>query len=187
MVVKKRERILIFFAILAVALCAFGRFYYTPHMKKITTLKEEAKAADLKLKESVLFTREVETVEAEVVRLEKELQSLSDKMFRGEEFGAFLKHLRGESDRLQIKMISMTTQEEKPTLPAGKKPRSAFQYRRVAIQTVLRSRLNPLETYLKGIAELPFLVAVDHLQVERIGDGTSFLKVTIGLSVFVVL
>jgi hypothetical protein len=187
MVVKKRETIIIFFAILAVAIWVFDRFYYTPQKKKITTLKEEAKAADLKLKESVLFTREVETVEAEVVRLEKELQSLSDKMFRGEEFGAFLKHLSDESERLQMKMISMTSQEEKPTPPEGKKPLSAFQYRRVAIQMVLRSRLNAVETYLKGIEQLPFLAAVDHLQVERIGDGTSFLRVTMGLSVFVVL
>ena len=41
MVVKKREKILIFFAILAVAIWAFDRFYYTPQKKKITTLKEE--------------------------------------------------------------------------------------------------------------------------------------------------
>ena len=187
MVLKKREKILIFFSILAVAIWAFDRFYYTPQKKKITTLKEEAKAADLKLKESVLFTQGVETVEAEVARLENKFQRLGDKMLPGEEFRAFLNHLGSKSDRLQMKMISMTTQEEKPSLSEGKKSPSAFQYRRVAIQMVLRSRLNPLRTYLKGIEELPFLAAVDNLQVERIGDGTSFLKVTMELSVFVVL
>jgi hypothetical protein len=108
-------------------------------------------------------------------------------MLRGEEFRAFLKHLGSESDRLQMKMISMTTQEEKPSAPEEKKKPSAFQYRRVAIQMVLHSRFNALRTYLKGIEELPFLVAVDHLQVERIGEGTSLLRVTMGLSVFVVL
>jgi hypothetical protein len=86
-----------------------------------------------------------------------------------------------------MKMISMTTQEEKPSAPEEKKKSSAFQYRRVAIQMVLHSRFNALRTYLKGIEELPFLVAVDHLQVERIGQGTSLLTVTMGLSVFVVL
>jgi hypothetical protein len=187
MVLKKREKILIFFVIIAVAIWAFDQFYYTPQKKKIVTLKEEVKTADLKLKESVLFTQGVETVEAEVGRLEKELQRLSDKMLRGEEFRAFLKHLGSESDRLQMKMVSMTTQEEKPSQPEGKKGPSAFQYRRVAIQMVLHSRFNGLRTYLKGIEELPFLVAVDRLEVERIGDGTSFLKVTMGLSVFVVL
>jgi Tfp pilus assembly protein PilO len=187
MVIKKREKILIFFFILAAAIWAFDRFYYTPQKTKIASLKEEIKAADQKLKESVLYTQGVETVEAEVARLEKELQRLSDKMLRGEEFRAFLKHLGSESDRLQMKMISMTTQEEKPSQPEEKKGPSAFQYRRVAIQMVLHAQFHGLRTYLKGIEELPFLVAVDHLQVERIGDGTSFLKVTMGLSVFVVL
>lgn len=187
MVVKKREKILIFFAILAVAIWAFDQFYYTPQNTKIASLKEEIKAADLKLKESVLYTQGVETVEAEVARLEKELQRLSDKMLRGEEFRAFLKHLGSESDRLKMKMISITTQEEKPSPPEGKKSTAAFQYRRVAIQMVLHSRFDGLRTYLKGIEELPFLVAVDHLQVERIREGTSLLRVTMGLSVFVVL
>jgi hypothetical protein len=187
MVIKKREKILIFFVILAVAIWAFDRFYYTPQSTKIKSMKEEIKAADLKLKESILYTQGVETLEAEVARLEKELKRLSDKMLRGEEFRAFLKHLGSESDRLQMKMISMTTQEEKPSQPEGKKGPSAFRYRRVAIQMVLHSRFNGLRTYLKGIEELPFLVAVDNLQVERIGDGTPFLRVTMGLSVFVVL
>ncbi len=187
MVLKKREKILIFFVILAVAIWAFDQFYYTPQKRKITTLMEEVRSADLKLKESALFAQGVETVEAEVTRLEKELERLSGKMLRGEEFRAFLKHLGSESDRLQMKMISMTTQEERPSSPEEKKSPSAFQYRRVAIQMVLHSRFNALTTYLKEIEELPFLVTVDHLQVERMGERTSLLKVTMGLSVFVVL
>lgn len=186
MVVKKREKIIILFAILAVLIWVFDRFYYTPQKKKITTLKEESKATDLKLRESVLFTRGVETAEAKVARLEKELQSLSDKMFREEEFRNFLNYLRSESGRLQMKMISMTTQDEKSSPSGGKKSTAAFQYRRVTIQMVLHSRFSALRTYLKGMEELPFQVAVDHLQVERIEEGTSLLKGTLGLSVFVV-
>jgi hypothetical protein len=187
MVLKKREKILIFFVILVAAIWAFDQFYYTPQRTKVALLKEEIKAADQKLKESVLYTQGVETVEAEVARLEKELQRLSDKMLRGEEFRAFLKHLGSESGRLQLKMISMTTKEEKPPAPEGKKSTAAFQYRRVNIQMVLHSQFSGLRTYLKEIEDLPFLVAVDHLQVERIGEGTSLSKVTMGLSVFVVL
>ena len=49
MVLKKREKILIFFVILAVAIWVFDRFYYTPQNKKIKTLREEAKSADAKI------------------------------------------------------------------------------------------------------------------------------------------
>jgi Tfp pilus assembly protein PilO len=183
---KKREKILIFFVILAVAIWVFDLFYYTPQKKKITALKEEVHTADLKLKESVLFTQGVETVEAEVARLEKELQRLNNKLLQGEEFRSFLKHLGSQSERLQMKMISMTTQEEKPVPPEGKKDSATLQYRKIAIQLVLHSRFNALRAYLQGIEELPFLVTVDQLQVERMGETTSFLKVTMGLSVFVV-
>jgi len=40
---------------------------------------------------------------------------------------------------------------------------------------------------LKGIEELHFLVTVDNLQVEKIGETIPLFKVTMGLSVYVVL
>jgi ATP-dependent Lon protease len=186
MTLKSREKILLFFVIIAIAIWAFDQFYYTSQKKKILTLKGEVSAADLKLKESALFTKGVETIEAEVSRLEEELKKLSERMLRGEEFRAFLKHLGKDSDRLQMKMISLTSQEEKISLREEKKSTSPFQYKKVATHMVLHSSFPALRTYLKGIEELPFLVMVDSLQVERIGETTPFLKVTMGLSVYVI-
>jgi hypothetical protein len=186
MTLKSREKILLFFVIIAIAIWAFDQFYYTPQKKTILALKGEVSAADLKLKESALFTKGVETIEAEVSRLEEELKKLSERMLRGEEFRAFLKHLGKDSDRLQMKMISLTSQEEKISLREEKKSTSPFQYKKVAIHMVIHSTFPALRTYLKGIEELPFLVMVDSLQVERIGETTPFLKVTMGLSVYVI-
>jgi hypothetical protein len=182
---KSREKILLFFVIIAMVIWVFDQFYYTPHKKKILTLKAEVRAADLKLKESAPFTKGVETVEAEVSGLEQELKKLSERMLRAEEFRAFLKLLGQDSDPLEMKMISLTSEEENISVPEKKKGTSAFQYKKVAIHMVLHSTFPALRTYLKGLEELPFLVIVDHLQVERIGDTTSFLKVTMGLSVYV--
>jgi len=186
MALKSREKILLFFVVIAAGIWAFDRFYYVPQKKKISALKEEIKTADLKLKESLLFTKGVETVEAEVSRLEKELQGLNERMLRGEEFRAFLMHLGKESDRLRMKMISMTSQEDKTSRREGKKVNSAFGYRRITIQMVLHSNFTALGTYLRGIEELPFLVMVDKLYVERRGERKPLLKVTLGLSVYVI-
>jgi hypothetical protein len=186
MTLKSREKIFLFFVIIAIAIWAFDQFYYSPQKKKILTLKAEVSAADLKLKESALFTKGVETTEAEVSRLDEELKRLSERMLKGEEFRAFLKHLGKDSDRLQMKMISLTSQEEKISLREEKKATSAFQYKKVAIHMVLHSTFPALRTYLKGIEELPFLVMVDSLQVEGIGETTPLLKVTMGLSVYVI-
>lgn len=186
MALKSREKMLLFFVCIAVAIWALDRFYYVPQKKKILALKDEVKAADLKLKESTLLTKGVETVEAEVSRLEKELQGWDERMLKAEELRGFLMHLGKESDRLQMKMISMTSQEERISLQEEKKASTAIQYKKVRIRMVLHSTFSSLRTYLTGIEELPFLVAVDHLQVEKRGEKAPSLKVTMGLSVYVI-
>jgi Tfp pilus assembly protein PilO len=186
MALKNREKTLLLLAIIAIAVGAFDRFYYSPQKKIILNLKEQIKAADLKLKEYGQFTQGMETVEADVSRLEKELQGLSERMLRGEEFRALLRHLARDSDRLQMKIISLTPQEEKTSLPEGDKETSAPRYNRVAIQIVLQATYPSLGTFLKGIEDLPFLVTVDNFQIERNEETLPFLKATLGLSVHVI-
>jgi len=185
MKLKSREKILIFFVIIAIAIWAFDRFYYTPQKKKITELKEEIKATDLKLQEALMFTQGVEATEAEVSRLEKELQEVTDKTLKGEEFRTFLKNLGIESDRLQMKIVSLTIQEEKLSPPEGEQATSASKFKRVMVKMLLNSTYNSLGAYVKRLGELPFLVSVDNLQIERNEEVLPLLKVNMGLSVLV--
>jgi Tfp pilus assembly protein PilO len=185
MVLKSREKILIVLAVIVIAILAFDRFYYTPQSGKIQRLKAEVKAADLKLKEFLLVAKGVETLEAEVLRQGEELKRLSERTLRGEEFRTFLKHLARESDSLQMKVISLTPQEEKLPPPEGKKETPASKYRRVSVQMVLHSTYPKLGTYLKGIEELPFLIHVDSIQIEKNEEVQPLLKVTLGLSMYI--
>jgi len=192
MKLKSREKILIVFVSIAIAIWGFDRFYYTPQSRKILKFKEEIKAADQKMEQFLLLTKGVETVEAEVTRLEKELKGLSERTLKGEEFRAFLRHLAKESNALPMKMISLTPLEEKLSLPVGidsyreGKKESTFQYRKVTIQMVLHSNYPKLGTYLKDIEKLPFLVNVDSLQIERNEEILPLLKVTMGLSMHII-
>jgi len=185
MKLKNREKILIVFVLIAIAIWGFDRFYYTPQSRKISKFEEEIKAADLKMDQFLLLTKGVETVEAEITRLERELKALSERTLKGEEFRAFLRHLARESNALKMKIVSLTPLEEKIPLPEGKKE-SAFQYRKVTIQMVLHSTYTKLGVYLKEIEKLPFLVNVDSLQIERNEEISPFLRVTMGLSMHIV-
>ncbi len=178
MKLKSREKILVVFVFIAIAVWGFDRFYYTPQNRKILQLKEEIKAADrnLLLKE---------TLEAKEIRLEKELKGLSERTLNGEELRVFLRHLAGESNVLPMKIISLTSLEEKLSSPEGKKE-STSQYRKVTIQMVLHSTYTQLGTYLKDIGKLPFLANIDSLQVERNEGMSPLLKVTMGLSMYIV-
>lgn len=186
MKLKGREKILIVFVIFAIAIWAFDRFYYTPQKKRILELKEEIKASDLKLNEALIFTQGVKTVETEVSRMEKELQEVSERSLRGEEFRVFLKNLAMDSNRLQMKIVSLNFQEEKLSLPEGEQTISVFQYKRVMVKMLLQSTYNALGGYLKRIEELPFLVSVDNLQIERNEEILPLLKVNMGLSVLII-
>ena len=185
MVLKSREKILVVLAVIVIGILAFDRFYYTPQSRKIQRLKAEVRAADLKLNESLLVAKGVETLETEVLRQEGELKRLSERTLKGEEFRTFLKHLAKESDSLQMKVISLTPHEEKLPSPEGKKEFSASQYRRVIVQMVVHSTYNKLAAYLKGMDELPFLINVDNLQVEKNEEVQPLLKVTMGLSMYI--
>lgn len=185
MKLKSREKILIFFVVLAIVIWAFDHFYYTPQKKKILRLKEEIKSADLKLKESLIFDQGVEVMESEVSRLEKEFQMLTERTLRGEEFRVFLKHLAKDSDRLQMKIVSMDIKEEKISPPEKEKTTSPLQYSKVTVLMVLYSTYNAVEAYVKSIEELPFIVSVDRMQVEKNDSTLPVLKVTMWLNVLI--
>jgi hypothetical protein len=118
--------------------------------------------------------------------LEKELQGHKERMLQGAEFRSFLRHLAQESERLQIKMISLTPREEKDSLPGGEKSiPTLFQYRRVTVHMVLHSSYSALIAYLQGLGELSFLT-VDRLQIEQGDKIRPLLQVTLGLSVHII-
>jgi Tfp pilus assembly protein PilO len=185
MKLKSREKILVGLAIIATTIWVFDHFYYTPQIRKIKMLRAEVKSVDLKLNESLLLVKGVKALETEVLRQEGEFKRLSERTLKGEEFRTFLKHLARESDSLQMKVISLTPQEVKPPPLEGKKETSASQYRKVNVQVVLHSTYVKLGTYLKGIEELPFLIHVDNLQIEKNEEVQPLLKVTMGLSMYV--
>ncbi|OGP88799.1 MAG: hypothetical protein A2156_07310 [Deltaproteobacteria bacterium RBG_16_48_10] len=187
MALKSREKVLLLFAFIAIAILVFDQIYYTPQSRKISRLKEEVKATELKSNESLLMAKGIETVGSEVSRLEKELQGLKGRTFSRDRFEAFLRHLAKESNRLQLKMISMMTQEEGTPARDEKKEPSPSQYKKVHLQMILHSNFNSLGNYLKAIDELPFLVAINNLQVERDEKIFPLLKVTLGVTVYLIL
>jgi Tfp pilus assembly protein PilN len=186
MALQKREKRLLVLVMVAIAVLLFDRFFYAPQQRKVMRLKEEAKMADRKLQELTLLAQGLEASEAEITRLEEELKSLSGRTLRGEEFRAFLRHLARQSDPLQMKIVSVVPSEEKVIPSAEKKGTMLADFRRVTVQLVLHSTFSRLESYLRGIEELPFLVRVEGLQIERNEEAHPLLKATLKLRMFII-
>ncbi len=187
MALKSREKVFLSFALIAIAILIFDQVYYTPQSRKISRLKGEIKAAESRSKESLLLTKGIKTEEAGLSRLEKELQGLKRRTPSRDRFEGFLKHLAGESNRLQLKMVSLVTHGEvtaSPSSPEEKKKPSSPQLEKVNLELHLHADFNSLGRYLKAIEELPLLAVVNNLQVERDEKLFPLLKVTLGLTVY---
>jgi Tfp pilus assembly protein PilO len=185
MKLKSREKILIFFVFIAIAIWAFDHFYYTPQKRKIQQLKEEIKSADLRLRESPFFAQNVNGVESEVASLEEKIKIIIDKTLKDRESRAFLRYLARDSSRLQMKLISLDIKEEELLPPAEEKNTSILDYKRVSALMVFNTTYSALKTYLKDIEELPFLLSVDHIQIEKNNEVPLPLKATIGLDMLI--
>jgi len=185
MKLKNREKIFVVLAAIAMAVYGFDSLYYTPQSRKMERLKEEVRAADLKLNESLVVGKGVETLEADILRQEGELTRLSERTLRGNEFRTFLKYLAKESDPLQMKIISLTPEEEKLPSVEGKQGISPTHYRKVSVQMVLHSTYAKVQTCLKGIEELPFLIHVESIQIEKREEVQPLLRVTVELSMYI--
>jgi len=185
MKLKSREKILIFFVFIAIAIWAFDHFYYTPQKRKIQQLKEEIKSADLRLRESPFFAQNVNGVESEVASLEEKIKIIIEKTLKDRESRAFLRYLARDSSRLQMKLISLDIKEEELSPPAVEKNTSILDYKRVSALMVFNTTYSALKTYLKDIEELPFLLSVDHIQIEKNNEVPLPLKATIGLDMLI--
>lgn len=176
---------LLIFACIAVAILLFDRVYYFQRSRRISALKEEIRSIETQLHEWNLYSKGLEEVRAEVERLEKELQSRNEKILRGEEFRAFLKHLARESDPSQMRILSITPIEENPSPQEEGKKEPSPPYRKVNVKMVFQSTYPKLRSYLKGIEELPFMVRLQSLQVERREEESPLLNVKMSLNLLV--
>lgn len=182
MVLKYREKIMIFLGVLAVAVWAFDHFYYMPHKKKIAELKAEIAAVDSKLTQARAFRQGVEATEREITRLEKEMQVYRERLLRGEELRTFLKQLAKDSERLAIKIISLSPQEAKSPEEIEHKEQNA-EYKKVAVQMAMWATYRSLESFISNLERLPFLISLDYLKVERQEDKYPYLFVTLEIGV----
>lgn len=185
MKLRSREKILIFFVLIALAIWAFDHFYYTPQKKKINLLKEEIRNVDIRLKESPFFAHSVKTIESEVATLDDKLKVIIERTLKNEESRAFLRYLARDTARLRMKLVSLDIKEDELKHPIEEKTTSPYHYKKITTLMVLNTTYSALKTYLKYLEELPFLVTIDHLQIEK-NEGISLpLKATLRLDILI--
>jgi len=183
MALRAREKKLLLLAGIAVAILVFDQLYYTPQSRKIARLKEEIKALEGKMEEQRLLRTSLEALESEIARLEEETKGIESLTLGKEGLKNFLTHLARESDRLPMKIVSLSPEGEKPQADSEKE--ESLPYKRVRLRLVLHSPFHSLAAYVRSIEELPFFVRLSDFQVEREERIAPLLKATLRVTVYV--
>ncbi len=184
MKLKRREKILLLFCLIAVSFYFFDLFYYKPRGKRIKTIEGEIKAIDNKIQELTLLTKGIETLSSKVKELEDKLRGVNEKPLKGEEFKAFLNHLAKESNPRLMRVISLKPVEEEITTDKDGE-RIGSKIKKISISMILYSTFQKLQGYINEIEKLPFLIHIEGLQVERDEEIYPLLKITLKINLFI--
>jgi len=182
---KKREKILLVLGLIAISFYIFDLFYFTPRSRRVKALEGEIKATELKLQELTLLTKGMENIDKKLENLENKLKGISEKTLKGNEFRVFLNHLAKESDPIGMRIISIKPIEE--TDIAKTEVEIGLPLKRLNIQLILHSTFSRLENYLKSISNLPLLIYIDYLQLERNEEIYPFLRANLNISIYMAL
>lgn len=158
-VMTKREKIMIGAAVFAVLFGCFYMFVYQPKEKEVLRLQEEIRTVDLEIEEIVTAVPDLKKLEEDVAREQKRV-SFARKMTSGTQaIQEFLGQLAGAAHRLDMEVISL-----------GEELESRHENSHYSILTTvveIQCPYRQLGSYLKGLSDLPGLVAVDGLEIVR--------------------
>lgn len=182
MILRSREKIMIFLAVLAVVFWGYDRFYYMPQKKKFMEYKAEMAATDSKIEQAMALRQGVETIEKEISHLEKELQVYHKRLIQGEEIRAFLNQLAKDCARLKIKVVSLSPQEEKESEGKEQKEKAA-KYKKVMVRMAMYATYKSLENFINNIEHLPFLISLEQVKIERKEEKFPYLLISLEMGV----
>ena len=126
-------------------------------------LKSEMASQSQKIKEYEDLIRTYPNPEREIENIEKKIEELKNKLVSREQIPRIIQQLARKTNELNINTISIKPREDiKP--PAGK---TAQAVKKVYIEIVMLSPYQVVGDYLKAITELPLILTVESLSIEK--------------------
>ena len=146
------------------ALIFFYAFFYRPQAKRMERFQEELKKITGNLKEAEGKSALLPSVRKRISQLEEEFVFLQKKVPEEEDLPAAVQSLAKEAKRLGIIIVALAPSEKKEE----KSELTSF-----SLKMELESSYQTLARYLEAIEELPLLVTVEDLVVEKPEEGSN--------------
>ncbi len=148
-------------------LAAFYQFYYVPSQQVITALRQEIAAKDSEMSSTLTKVSLIHKLEKEIPELDKQIATLGLKTASSAEIIPLISTIEEEAQRLDLKVLNMVTNVQKPVRPdeqAAKKakgaaPEQETDYTRIFITVSLQGRYKKIEGFIRTLQNIaPFLI-----------------------------
>lgn len=162
MKIGKRERLLIYFAVLTFVILIFHQVIYKPQKKELGRMQEEIRAIEANLET-------VNRIIPALPRIEKELMQEQAKWIRLEtcsprQVVQFVRQLAQESSRLRLNLVSIK--------PFEKLESGSARPKKITFRIQMRSQYQAFAAFLRALEESAFVPAVveDFQILKKEGD-----------------
>ena len=165
--------------------------YYDPSQKKITEMRNAVEAKDKEIKNARMHVALFKPLKKQVAKLEEQLDKLKSKLATRAEIISLIKTVEEEAQRLNLKVINMsTTVQELPPPPPpteGEAPANVpvSAYSKIVLYITLQGKYNKLEGFQEILQNLETFLVVEELNmssdVEIYPDLTASMELNLYL------
>ncbi len=175
----KREKIMIGAAVCTLAFMSFYLLLYQPKRREVLRLQKEIENVDLVIEEIVAAIPSLSRLEEQVARGQRSISLVRKMTSAKQPMQELLRQLAEKAYRLNMDVISLESGDE------SKSSHEKSPYKKVNIVMNIQCAYRHLGEYLRGLSDLPYLTAVDELEIVRDQQIFPKLQVKLTLTTFV--
>ena len=173
----KRSLVLLSVIGAAVVIAGFYMFYYDPSQKKMESLRNEIAEKEKEIKIAIMKAPLAKKLKKETVKLEKRLNTLRVKVAVSGKIIPLLKTIEDEAQRLELKVLNMSTSIQEPPPPPsppkegepgyeGQAPKTQPpRYTMVTLNIDIQGNYNKLEDFIKTLQNLKTFIVMERLEI----------------------
>ena len=155
---------------------AFYQFYFDPSNKEVSDIYRRIEDHNNKINTARRYSAITKKMEEEITVIEKQLNVVRSKISASGEIIPIIKTIEEEAQRLDLKVLNMSTKVIEPPPPASDEekdsetdavlPGQVPGYIKVSFNISLEGKYDKLETFIKELQNMATFLIIETLEID---------------------
>lgn len=154
---------------------AFYQFYFGPSNKEISDIYRRIEDHHNKINTAQRYSAITKKMEEEITVIEKQLNVVRSKISASGEIIPIIKTIEEEAQRLDLKVLNMSTKVTEPPPPSDKEkdsetdavlPGQVPGYIKVSLNISLEGKYDKLETFIKELQNMATFLIIETMEID---------------------